>query len=300
MSASQKINNVLSKGFEVVGKAEQVAGLLGTSLFGKSEKKFIGPADKIYQEFKSQEILKNNLGFVQIVLPSSHNFCTRYSLPYTLDFVNYRTDSFSIPGLGLATSDVKRYGYGPNERKPYAPIYTDVNFSFIADKDAKIHKFFYLWMNGIVNHHKPSSMNAQDPFAENALPYEVEYKDSYKCNIVIYSYNEDGRVAQEVVIQDAYPVFLGDIQYSWADTDSLIRIPVTFTYYNWSIRDVEFGITDARSTPNTSKSGLGTLGKIVKTASAIQTLASLKRPQNISDIINVVSNTKQAIGKLPI
>lgn len=298
MTAASKINSVLAKGFEIAGRAEQVANIFGTSLFGTGRKRFIGTSERVYQEIQQYGILKTNYGCIQITLPTSHIFRRRYNLPFELTFVDHRADSFAVPGLGFATSDIKRYGYGPNEKKPYAPVYTDVNFSFIGDKDGKIHKFFYLWMNSMVNHHKPGSINGIDSTADSAYPYEVEYKNSYKADVMITLFNESGDVSEVVKLHDAYPIFIGDIQYSWNDTDQLVRIPVTFTYFNWQIEKVTDQFQQNRSVAK-NNNALGTIGKIVKTATAIQTLASLKKPQNIGDVINVISNTKSVVSKLP-
>lgn len=300
MSAANTINKILSKGFEVAGQAQQVAGLFGVDLFNGrgARNSFTIKTDKIVAGIRSDGILRSSLGFVQIVLPSSHNLRRRFELPETLDFVNNRADTFSIPGIGMATSDIKRYGYGPNERKPYAPIYTDVNFSFISDSDGRIHKFFYLWMNSIVNHHKRYAINAEDILSDNAAPYEVEYKDDYKADIIVYVYDDTGNAVSEVTLHDAYPIFISDIQYSWNDVDSLVRVPISFTYYNWSIRNVEDGVIRPRRNI-TNQGGLGTLAKLVKTATAVQTLVSIRRPQSIGDIINVVNNTKNVVSNLP-
>lgn len=299
MSAAGKINSILAKGFEVAGRAEQVANIFGTSIFNNGRsKRFMGTSEYVYQEMQQHGILKTNYGNIQIALPTNHIFRKRYNLPFNMEFVDYRADSFPLPGLGLATSEIKRYGYGPNEKKPYAPVYTDVNFTFIGDKEGKIHKFFYLWMNSMVNHHKPGSINSTDEKADYAFPYEVEYKDSYKADINIFVYSEDGTVTEVVKLQDAYPIFMGDIQYSWGDQDQLVRVPVTFTYYSWQIENVADQFEQNRSVAKNNNS-LGTIGKIVKTATAIQTLASLKKPQNIGDVINVVSNTKSVVSNLP-
>lgn len=299
MSAASKINSILAKGFEVAGQAEQVANIFGTSLFrGAGRREFMGTSQYVYQELQQYGILKTNYGNIQIAMPTSNLMRKRYNLPFSIDFVDYRADSFALPGLGLATSDIKRYGYGPNEKKPYAPVYTDVNITFIGDKDGKIHKFFYLWMNSVVNHHKPGSINSSDEKADYAFPFEVEYKDSYKADIVIYVYGEDGLVVETVKLQDAYPIFIGDIQYSWSDQDQLVRIPVTFTYYSWQIENVTNQFEENRGVAKNNNS-LGTIGKTIKTATAIQTIASMKKPRNIGDVINVVSNTKSVVSNLP-
>ena len=90
----------------------------------------------------------------------------------------------------------------------------------------------------------------------------------------------------------AYPIFLGDMSLSWADTDSFAKIPVGFTYYNWKKNIVDL------NQPISKPGGVGALQRIMGIASAVQVLSTIRKPQGIADTINVINNSKLAVGGL--
>lgn len=203
--------------------------------------------------------------------------------PILLPFL---TESANLPGISLATSEIRRYGVGAIERKPYAPIFTDQQMTFYGDGSGTVHKFFYKWMNGIVKFDNP--VNGKGGY--NGLrPFEVEYKRDYAVDIVITTIDEKERKIKEFKLYGAYPISIGDINMSWAETDNFQRIPVTFTYYNWKRTDISIDIDNEFG-------NLSAVQKILKAGTAIQTLASLRKPGNVADIINVVNNSKIALG----
>lgn len=201
-------------------------------------------------------------------------------------------ESTNLPGVLLGTSDIRRYGFGPIEKKPFAPIFTDTTFTFFADASGMVQKFFYKWMNGIVKfdevHFGPGG---EIGFGEVIEPFEVNYKNRYATDIIITTVDESNNDIINVRLRDAFPIFMGDISLGWGDTDSISRLPVNFTYYNWKIENININqLQETRS-----QSPLQTL---IKAGTAIQTLAMLKKPNNVADVINVVNNTKIAIGGL--
>ena len=201
----------------------------------------------------------------------------------------YRGDTFTQPGVSMATTEIKRYGVGPIERKPYLPIFTDQQFTFINDSQSLIHKFFYLWMNGIVGYDAlPQGGAARDIF--NKFPYEVEYKDQYTTTIDMYIYNEVQNKVGVLKLENAYPLFLGDIQRGWADTDQLVRFPVTFTYSHWRYDDLSNNLDPEAFIVPTARKNLSLSQSLMKYAAVIQTLSSTKRPQNVNDILNIVNS----------
>ena len=201
----------------------------------------------------------------------------------------YRADAFAQPGVSMATTEVKRYGIGPLERKPYLPIFTDQQFSFINDSNSLIHKFFYLWMNGIVGFDAlPRGNVVKDIFKK--YPYEVEYKDQYKTTIDMYIYNEVQNKAGVIKFENAYPIFLGDIQHGWADSSQMVRFPVTFTYSHWRYEDLPDTLDPQAFVSKVPGRNLSLAQNIMRYASVIQTISSTKRPQNVNDILNVVNS----------
>lgn len=201
----------------------------------------------------------------------------------------YRADSFAQPGISMATTEIKRYGVGPIERKPYLPIFTDQQFSFINDTDGLVHKFFYLWMNAIAGYDELPRGNAEkDIFGK--LPFEVEYKDNYKTIINIYIYNENQNKVGVVQLMDAYPLFVGDISRSWGDQSSFVKFPVTFTFSHWKYEDLPESLDPQESRSRAwAPRNLQLSQQIMYAATAIQAITSIKRPQNVNDILNVVN-----------
>lgn len=201
-------------------------------------------------------------------------------------------ESTNLPGVNLATSDIRRYGIGPIEKKPYAPIFTDVTFTFFADASGMVQKFFYKWMNGIVKfdevHYGPAG---EIGFGETIEPFEVNYKNRYATDILITTVDESNNDIINVRLRDAFPIFFGDISLGWNDTDSISRLPINFTYYNWKIENIN--INQLQETRSQS-----IIQRLIKAGTAIQTLSTLRKPNNVADIINVVNNTKIAIGGL--
>lgn len=201
----------------------------------------------------------------------------------------YRADAFTQPGVSMATTEIKRYGIGPIERKPYLPIFTDQQFSFINDSDGLIHKFFYLWMNGIVGFDALPRGNSQEDIFKK-LPFEVEYKDEYKTTIDLYVYNEVQHKVGVLKLENAYPIFLGDVQRGWGDTSQLVRFPVTFTYSHWRYEDLPETLDPQAFNVNTGGKGLSLGQSIMKYAAVLQTISATKKPQNVNDILNVVNS----------
>lgn len=206
--------------------------------------------------------------------------------PILLPFL---TESASIPGVSLATSEVRRYGYGPTEKKPYLPVFIDQQMTFFGDAAGTVHKFFYKWMNGIV---KYDEFPLGKPGFNGVRPFEVEYKRQYAVDITITAIDEVDRKIMEIKLYDAFPIFLGDVNMSWSQTDSFVSIPVTFTYYKWKRTDISINLDELIG------EDISPVQRILKAGTAIQTLAKVRKPNNVADIINVVNNSKIAIGSL--
>jgi hypothetical protein len=207
--------------------------------------------------------------------------------------IPFLTEATNVPGMSLATSEIRRYGYGPIERKPYAPVFTDQTFTFLGDGTGQVHQFFYSWMNGIVKSDRMPYSSFGVGY--NGLrPFEVEYKSEYATDIRITVLDEANKKVIVVILHEAYPIFMGDTALSWADNDNIMRFPVTFTFFNWSLEEIDLsGLLDSGGGGN-----LSLLQRILKVGSAIQTISSIRKPTGVADVINIVNNSKIAIGGL--
>jgi hypothetical protein len=69
----------------------------------------------------------------------------------------------------------------------------------------------------------------QESHAQN----ELAYKDDYAVDIKISVFKENTEEVIKIVLRQAFPTDIGDIQLNWNDTNDYMRIPVSFTYTDW-------------------------------------------------------------------
>jgi hypothetical protein len=288
------ISNFIAKGRDLVGTANVLKDFLPDSV-KKPLDEFIngtrptGNAQKGLNKILStvngiNGVARPNHFYVTITPPKSMQAPSvsgsNITIPSQIPFL---VESAQLPGVMIATSSIRRYGYGPEEKKPYGATFVDVNMTFVGDGDYNVHRFFYAWLNRVV-------IFAKGPTEKNA--FEVSYKSDYATDIQITTLDETGRTVTVVTLVGAYPIFLGDVGLNWSDTDSYVRIPVGFTYQYWK-REV-INLDD----PAAKAAEPGILQKLMGAASAIQVLSSIRRPRNAAEIINVVGNSTRAIGGL--
>ena len=177
---------------------------------------------------------------------------------------------------------------GITEKQPTFPIMTDLSLTFIGDGEGKVRYFFSNWMNSIVKYRKPAS--SSNPKHEM---FEIGYKRDYTCTIDIVVVDRYNKKIFHIKVHEAWPIALGDQSLNWNDNDSLMNIPVTFTYYNWTqeVIDIDTASLAGDLAPSI-------LGKVVKIGTAIQTLATIKKPKSIGDIINVTRNASNVVNGL--
>lgn len=296
-TASQSINNAISKTRDVVGVAGAIADFPGVpegvrnaigSLFGtgaglrpgqnrRDLNNFLGTVSKL------KGFTKPSLFYIEIAPP---NFMREKA--EDAKTISFLCESANLPGVSFQASDIRRYGYGPVERKPFAPVFVDTTLSFFCDASGLVQKFFYQWMNGII---KFDEMPYGGRGYNGMAPFEVNYKYQYASEILVTTVDESNNDIINVRFRDAYPLFMGDIALGWGDTDSISRLPVTFTYFNWKIEKININQLQQTRSPSL-------IQNLLKVGTAIQTLATIRKPNNVADILNVVNNAKIAIGGL--
>ena len=243
-----------------------------------------GRYDSFLSEFRNRSFARTNL-FEVILHPPKILVGDK-----VVNNLHLYAESATLPGINFATSETRRYGIGPIEKKPYAPIFNDVTLSFLVDGGGELYKFFYRWMNGIVASDQYMTGNSVSP---NGLePFEVEFKDDYKCQLEIATFDEAGNSVLSSKMIDAIPIAISDTQLSWGDTDQIMKLQVTFTFFNHVM------ISEAGEPITGYKRPLSGIEQIVKAGTAVQLLSSLKKPKSVGDVINVINNAKVLTGGL--
>ena len=214
-------------------------------------------------------------------------------MPNAVDIMNQvvamRAERVNQPGVQLATSNVRRYGVGPLEKKPFSASFGDVSIGFLGDSQGVVHQFFYAWLNGIVNFRDiPTGAGVADNFGKT--PFEVEYRDNYKTIIDIITYDETQQKIGVIKLYNAYPTGVSDIQRDWAGINDVVRVNVIFTYSHWTYEGDILGLKEPTRETLASKN-VTLLGSLMRGMTAIQAISSIKRPQNVNDILNVVNTS---------
>lgn len=220
-----------------------------------------------------------------------------------------RCEASSLPGVSFATSEeIRRYGIGPGERRPYLPVFGPVTTSYIVDGEGVIHSFFYDWMSFIAGFDSSKGMLSQNAFGN--LPYELSYKDDYKSQATIVVYNEKENKVIEITLNSAYPIAIEAVPVAWA-SEEFVRLNVTWEYLDWNAKyyavpsgaDSVGGLEAIRRNINKLAGPDGPLGRISAITGALgvnNPVASLigrigSASQRMTDIGNLVSGTKKII-----
>lgn len=205
-----------------------------------------------------------NLMYVEITLPDVITADVKETL-------SMFCEAAPLPGVGFMTEDnIRRYGYGPMEKVPYAPIFEDANLTFIMDGKGVISSIMRTWMKGIIPFDSRNMNNSENGMG---YAYLATYKEYYKTKIRIYSLNQFQEITAAYTLHDAYPIRMGEVNMGWAENNSYARLPMTFTYKEWT--------TDDSLIPNnTGSGGLFGIDGVLNTASNL--IGTVQRLTNIS------------------
>ena len=181
------------------------------------------------------------------------------------DLITFRGDRIKTPGVSFASSNIFRYGIGPSEKKPFNASFSDIGISFIVDKKADIYTFFYSWMNYIFNF-SPGSNNGASNGNPNNLgmaSYSLTYKNYYSTDIEIVLYDESGQSPVQIFrLLKAFPTTLSEIDLSWSERSSLMRMSVGFTFKEWKLDNVNVNSMNAISAPTSTLTPNGILQRL--------------------------------------
>ena len=149
-----------------------------------------------------------------------------------------RSEQVKIPGVTIAASDNKRYGVGVQQKMPHNVQFSDISMTFVADQEGTIYRYFYSWINQIVDFNGTTNYGGRPS-------YMLGYKDDYVTDIYIFVYDNYGNISKTITLYDAFPISMNEISLDWNSTNTVMKINVNFSYKEWSIDNVNtaFGAT---------------------------------------------------------
>jgi hypothetical protein len=152
---------------------------------------------------------------------------------------------------------------------------------FLLDSYHQVLSFFHSWSQSIVNYG-----TAGGPFSEvdGKLPFEIGYKDEYSARITIRHYSVDYTTSgkfYEVILDNAFPIQMGDVDLAWENNDQFTVLPVSFQYDRIQFSGERVGTPSARNSR-----GNGVLQLINSIGSIEQLIGQRIIPTSVQDAVN--------------
>ena len=144
----------------------------------------------------------------------------------TLRSHEYWCSSVNLPGYQFMTHDYRRYTYGSNQARPFAPNFEPAQLTIQSDGDGENLKFWHDWMSFIMPHDTFNGFNE-----DNA--YMLEYRENYVTDVNIDYYGEDGFKINTVVLKEAFPVNINSIPMTWSEQNGFVSFAVFLDFVDW-------------------------------------------------------------------
>jgi len=145
--------------------------------------------------------------------------------------LEFRASNVRIPSINFDVLSTYRYGVGPQQKNPTNVNFNDITISFIETESNFIWKSFAWWINEIFDFSDRGN---------GTIKYTSEYKQYYTSpTIKITVYNNKGENVNVVVLKEAYPISLNDVDLSWSNRNNLMMINVGFTFREWYFEGFE-------------------------------------------------------------
>ena len=212
--------------------------------------------------------------FIVRITPPSRVFAGDGDSFPTMEQLTFFCSTTNLPGKTINTVDHKPYAYGQVNKMPISRTNDSLTTTFFGDSNYLIMGFFQRWLNYIV----------QDGGIEisNRALREIAYKEDYACYIEIIGYDHDSQEKVTYTLFEAFPTQIGAVQMGWEQNDTLIQIPIEFTYDDMIITRESVNASDFTS----ARTPVGLFTRIAQAASIVGVINTINRPRNIQDLIN--------------
>jgi hypothetical protein len=133
--------------------------------------------------------------------------------------------SANLPARSPDVAEVRRTGTGILNPFVSGMRYGELRTDFYSDIEGVVIGLFQSWMDSYMSV-RTGSTNY----------HQVEYRKNYATDLELQHFDSEGNVIGHYKFVEAFPVFLGDINFSWSARNSIVNVPVTFKYtYYYSI-----------------------------------------------------------------
>jgi len=193
-----------------------------------------------------------------------------------------------LPGIFLQTGDLKRFGYGPNEKYPYSLQTNAISLNFFGDGQGIVYKFFYNWIQSIVRGDLEITGTLSNLSNNGLAPYEVEFKENYATTIRLFLYTEQGDEILQYELLEAFPVRIPDVPVAWSNENSIMQFAVDFEFLQSRLVNADEKFLIGRD----GVKQLSPFQQLIKLSTAVQAISSLRRPRNIQEALSSTTTVK--------
>jgi len=128
----------------------------------------------------------------------------------------------SLPTRQAEVASVRRYGQGITNPYVMGMNFSPLDVTFYCDAKGTTISAIQSWMDSMLN------------LKDSGNLMLVQYKDSYKSDISLSHFDSLGNTISQYTFIDAFPVSFGPVNFSWASHNSLVLIPASFIYTNYT------------------------------------------------------------------
>ena len=168
-------------------------------------------------------------------------------IPGMIDLV-FRCESVNIPGIQILTKDFSLYGGQPIVKIPNGRSNEEIQMTFLAMQDMRDRYFFEEWIHKISDF-ETNNVAYYDDVAEPIWITIYNEKEQQSPTDAVFKpigfkperVNFPGKNIKlvevyEVQLVKAIPTRIEMMQVSWADTDTLLKYSVSFSYESLKIQ----------------------------------------------------------------
>jgi hypothetical protein len=129
--------------------------------------------------------------------------------------INIKCHSMTFPQRSLMTYEHKQNS--APFRIPYSSVYDPTTFSFYANAQLDTRDYFDIWQAAVVN------------VGTNT----INFYDEYVSDIKLWALDAQGKDSYGVVLYEAWPLNVGQLDYGYAESNTLQTTSVTMSYKSW-------------------------------------------------------------------
>jgi len=203
-----------------------------------------------------------------------------------LDALSLLGYKFQVPNLTIATTEIKRQGFGPIERRANNYVPSTLAVELFLDNNNLVLDFLNNWALAHVQYQPAGLDTVKMKEGTEAFFGQVGYFDDYAMDldIEIYEPRENKIVNYRVI--DAIISNLGTIELGWQQNNELTTISLQLSY-----RGIIPSTTKAPSGKDGDR-GLNLFQFISKMKGAVEVVKSFEKPSNVQDALNLLNNAK--------